>query len=161
MRNLEQWLRRPNILTQLTLGAYGNLLEMTIHNWMHMRWASVPRDPASGKVESRGNYDVDTRWDDPKNDYLGEFHTSHVNPVFWKLHGWVDDRVEDWFRAHDAARPGAIRRTTLRGVSHGSRRTTLGFSRVIHLIGPNRVLTTAAIAGDMAPIPTRKRSKSC
>ena len=117
IRNLDRWLRRPNILLQLTLGAYGNLLEMTIHNWMHMRWASVPRDPASGKVETRGGYDVDTRWDDTKNDYLGDFHSSHVNPIFWKLHGWVDDRIEDWFRAHDAVRPGAIRRTTIRGVS--------------------------------------------
>ena len=116
MRNLDQWLRRPNILAQLTLAAYGNLLEMTIHNWMHMRWASVPRDPVSGVVETRGSYDVDTRWDDPRNDYLGDFHSSHVNPIFWKLHGWVDDRIEDWFRAHDAVRPGAIKRDTLREV---------------------------------------------
>jgi len=117
MRNLDRWLRRPNILMQLTLGAYGNLLEMTIHNWMHMRWASVPRDPASGKVETRGGYDVDTRWDDSKNDYLGDFHSSHVNPIFWKLHSWVDDRIEDWFRAHDWVRPGAIKRIAIRGVS--------------------------------------------
>jgi hypothetical protein len=117
VRNLDRWLRQPNILVQLTLGAYGNLLEMTIHNWMHMRWASVPRDPVSGKIETRGGYDVDTRWDDPKNDYLGDFHSSHVNPIFWKLHGWVDDRIEDWFRAHDAVRPGVIKRLTIRGVS--------------------------------------------
>lgn len=116
LRNFDQWLRRPNILSQLTLGAYGNLLEFTIHNWMHMRWASVPRNPASGEVETRDNYDVDTRWDDPKNDYLGDFHSSHVNPIFWKLHGWVDDRIEDWFRAHDAARPGTIKRTTIREI---------------------------------------------
>jgi len=117
MRNLDGWLRSPNILTQLTLAAYGNLLEFTIHNWMHMRWASVPRDPETGKVEARKPYNVDTRWDDPKNDYLGDFHSSNVNPIFWRVHGWVDDRIEDWFRAHDAVRPGAIKRTTIRGVS--------------------------------------------
>nr|MDQ3829181.1 hypothetical protein [Candidatus Tectomicrobia bacterium] len=96
--------------------AYGNLLEFSVHGWMHMRWASVPRDPVSGKVEVRDDYDVDTRWDDPKHDYLGDFHSSHVNPIFWKLHGWIDARIEDWFRAHDAVRPGAIKRATIRGV---------------------------------------------
>jgi hypothetical protein len=116
MRNFDRWLRGTNILAQLTLAAYGSLLEFTIHAWMHMRWASVPRDPVSGKVEARGPYDVDTRWDDPKHDYLGDFHSSHVNPIFWKLHGWIDDRIEGWFRAHDAVRPGAIKRTTIRGV---------------------------------------------
>jgi hypothetical protein len=116
MRTFDRWLRRPNILAQLTLAAYGNLLEMTIHAWMHMRWASVPRDPVSGKVEAREPYDVDTRWDDPKHDYLGDFHSSHVNPIFWNLHGWIDDRIEDWFNAHDAVRPGVIKRATIRGV---------------------------------------------
>src|SRR3712207_5921244 len=50
------------------------------------------------------------------HDYLGDFHSSHVNPIFWKLHGWIDDRIEGWFRAHNAVRPGAIKRTTIRGV---------------------------------------------
>jgi len=116
MRNLDQWLRRRTILAQLSLAAYGNLLEMTIHNWMHMRWASVPHDPVSGQVGSRDSYDVDTKWDDPKNDYLGDFHSSHVNPIFWRLHGWVDNRIDDWFSAQEAVRPGVIQHNTIRGV---------------------------------------------
>jgi hypothetical protein len=38
---------------------------------------------------------------DPKelgvaNDWLGTFFSSHVNPIFWKLHGWVDDLIDRW-----------------------------------------------------------------
>ena len=24
-----------------------------------------------------------------------------ANPVFWRLHGWIDDRINDWFAAHE------------------------------------------------------------
>ena len=27
-------------------------------------------------------------------------HTCHVNSIFWKLHGWIDNRIEDWKAAH-------------------------------------------------------------
>jgi hypothetical protein len=57
------------------------------------------------------------KWDDPKYDYLGDFYSSHVNPVFWRLHGWVDDRIEDWFNAHQDSHPGEIERFELKGVS--------------------------------------------
>jgi hypothetical protein len=36
--------------------------------------------------------------------------------VFWRLHGWVDDRIEDWYQAHEAAAPGEIERADHRGV---------------------------------------------
>lgn len=116
MRNIERWLQNPRILAQLTLAAYGNLLEMTIHNWMHMRWTCLPRDPVTGAPGSRGDYEVDERWDAPRYDYLSDFHSSHVNPIFWRLHGWVDDRIEDWFSAQEAVRPGVVQRKTLKGL---------------------------------------------
>lgn len=117
MRPLEGTLRSANVMAQLTLGAYGNLLEFTLHNWMHMRWATVSRDPDDGTVKGRGTFDVDERWDHAKNDYLGDFHSSHVNPIFWKLHGWVDERIEDWFRAHEAAHPGQVKKAVVRGIA--------------------------------------------
>lgn len=117
MRNLASSLRNPRVLSQLTLGAYGNLIEFTVHNWMHMRWASaLPRDPDSGKLVLRDNYDIDERWDVAEYDYLGDFHSSHVNPIFWKLHGWVDDCIEVWQAAHDAAHPGQVRPQEVRGI---------------------------------------------
>ncbi len=112
----ERQFRTPVYLASLSLGALGNLLEFTIHNQMHMRWATVPRDPVTGTVGGRPAFDVEIKWDDPRYDWLGDFYSSHVNPVFWKLHGWVDDRIEDWFRAHEAAHPGVVRRRTYEGV---------------------------------------------
>ena len=34
----------------------------------------------SGGVEASDTYDVDPRWNDPKNDDLGDYHSRHVNP---------------------------------------------------------------------------------
>ena len=117
MRNLASSLRNPRVLCQLTLGAYGNLIEFTVHNWMHMRWASaLPRDPYSGKPVLRDDYDIDEKWDVLDYDYLGDFHSSHVNPIFWKLHGWVDDCIEVWQAAHDAAHPGQVRPQEVRDI---------------------------------------------
>jgi hypothetical protein len=116
MRNLATSLRNPRVVSQLTLGAYGNLIEFTVHNWMHMRWATLSRNPSTGTPEVRGDYDVDARWDAPNNDYLGDFHSSHVNPLFWKLHGWVDDCIGVWFAAHEATHPGQIQQQEVRGI---------------------------------------------
>jgi hypothetical protein len=90
---------------------------------MHMRWASVPRDPSSDEAQ-RGQpipagpapLDFDTKWLEPEYDHLGETFSSHVNPIFWRLHGWVDDRIEDWFKAQEMVRPGIIKPRKLNGV---------------------------------------------
>lgn len=117
MRNLVANLRNPRVLSQLTLGAYGNLIEFTVHNWMHMRWATEQSlDCVTGKPAIRGAYDIDPKWDVPENDYLGDFHSSHVNPIFWKLHGWVDDCIDVWLDAHNAAHPGQIQSQDVRGI---------------------------------------------
>jgi hypothetical protein len=106
-------------LRTLTLGELGALLEFSVHNDMHMRWSPLPYDPQTGEPVPGGrpSNDIRTLWDDPKYDWLGEFYSSHVNPVFWRLHGWVDDRIEDWFHAHQAAHPGEIERATVQGVN--------------------------------------------
>jgi hypothetical protein len=89
-------------LASVTLGQLGADLEFTIHNDMHMRWAAPsavgyrPRTPLTTPV--------DPQWDRAEYDYLGDTYSSHVNPIFWKLHGWVDDRIEDWRRVHNVDR---------------------------------------------------------
>lgn len=30
---------------------------------------------------------------------------SHVNPIFWKLHVWVDARIDDWMEANELTGP--------------------------------------------------------
>ena len=116
MRNVANNLRNPRVAAQLTLGAYGNLIEFTVHNWMHMRWATLSRDPESGQPEVRDDYDIDRRWDNLSNDYLGDFHSSHVNPIFWRLHGWVDDCISVWFTAHAQSHPGQVKPKEVRGI---------------------------------------------
>ncbi|MGH9902231.1 MAG: Tat pathway signal protein, partial [Pyrinomonadaceae bacterium] len=98
---LAPWERRytdPCYLRGVTLGQLGSDIEFTISNDMHMRWASP--SPAGYRPATTTTQDIDERWDAPAYDYLGDTYSSHVNPVCWKLRGWVDDRVEDWKRAH-------------------------------------------------------------
>lgn len=108
----------PLYLSRLTLGAFGSELEMNLHDWLHMCWASVPRDPVNGAPVpfARDPADFAGRWYGAENDFLGDPFSSHVNPVFWGFHGWIDDRIEDWFRAHERYNPGQVRRLEVNGV---------------------------------------------
>ncbi|MGF1482229.1 MAG: hypothetical protein ACFB4I_22580 [Cyanophyceae cyanobacterium] len=109
--------KNKQYLSTLSLGELGALLEYSVHNDMHMRWTSAPYHPALGVLPSgREDNDIRDFWDRPEYDFLGEFYSSHVNPVFWRLHGWVDDRINDWFSAHEAAHPGEVVKTVIQGV---------------------------------------------
>lgn len=80
-------------LRTVSLDSFGAEIENGIHNWMHMHWAAAPWfQELPGQDE-----------DDPRNDYLGSTYSSHVNKVFWKLHGWIDDRIGQWERANNTA----------------------------------------------------------
>ncbi|MBV9320486.1 MAG: hypothetical protein JO106_11360 [Mycobacterium sp.] len=116
MRQWEANYTSPSVLASLRLGALGNLIEFTTHNAMHNRWMTPARDPETGQPSERPTFDFSDTSGSPKYDYLGEFYSSHVNPVFWRLHGWVDDRIEGWFKAQEASRPRTIRRRKLHGV---------------------------------------------
>jgi len=117
MRWWDQQFKDPTYLASLTLGQLGALLEYSIHNDMHMRWSAPPRDPFTNALLPTGRdpKDTDPRWDDPRYDWLGDFYSSHVNPFFWRLHGWVDDRVNDWFDAQAALHPGEVEKFRVNG----------------------------------------------
>jgi hypothetical protein len=36
--------------------------------------------------------------------------------LFWGFHGWIDDRIEDWFAAHQRFNPGQVSRLPVNGV---------------------------------------------
>ena len=110
--------RDPRYLAKLTLGQFGSEVELGLHDWLHMRWASVPRDPSNGHPVpfARAPADFSARWYAPENDFLGDPFSSHVSPVFWAFHGWIDDRLEDWFRAHERFHPGEVTRMQVNGV---------------------------------------------
>ncbi|MFS2067612.1 PvdJ/PvdD/PvdP-like protein [Pseudomonas sp. CT11-2] len=119
--NFQVWesrYRDPRYLSKLTLGQFGSEIELGLHDWLHMRWASVPRDPSNGQPVpfARDPADFAARWYAPENDFLGDPFSSHVNPVFWHFHGWIDDRLEDWFRAHERFHPGELSRLEVNGV---------------------------------------------
>jgi hypothetical protein len=119
--NFQVWesqYRNPRYLANLTLGQFGSEIELGLHDWLHMRWASVPRDPSSGAPVpmARDPADFSPRWYQPENDFLGDPFSSHVSPVFWRFHGWIDDRLEDWFRAHERFHPGELKRLEVNGV---------------------------------------------
>ncbi len=84
-----------------SLSEYGEWLETTLHNNMHMRWADwrvgskfQQLEPAN--VFTPGKPDADVF----ANDYLGSTYASHVNPIFYRLHGYVNNRIEDWLAAN-------------------------------------------------------------
>lgn len=114
----ESQYRDPRYLAKLTLGQFGSEIELGLHDWLHMRWASVPRDPSSGVPVpmARDPADFSPRWYQSENDFLGDPFSSHVSPVFWRFHGWIDDRLEDWFRAHERFHPGEVERMEVNGV---------------------------------------------
>ena len=96
----------PVFLRSISLGVLGSMIESTIHDSMHMRWSSKPRpgirlDPTMSGSPSPGQIlNIDPEWDVPEYDFLGDEYSSHVNPIFWKIHGWVDDRISDWMIAN-------------------------------------------------------------
>lgn len=101
----EQQFTDPAYLSGVTLGQLGSDLEFNIHNGMHMRW-SAP-SPVGYRPDTPIDANVNASWDDPAYNYLGDFYSSHVNPIFWKLRGWVDDRITDWRRANNIS--GAVK----------------------------------------------------
>ena len=66
---------------------------------MHMRSSSKPSrvrpdaDPATPEVIAKN-------WGKSVTNWLGDTYSSHVNPVFWKLHGWVDSCIDRWMQAN-------------------------------------------------------------
>ena len=87
----EQHYTDQHTLSQWTLGELGSRLEFSIHNAMHMRWSTQP---------PMIRPDADPTQPDPSYDFLGDTYSSHVNSIFWKLHGWIDTRIEDWKAAN-------------------------------------------------------------
>ena len=118
MRWWDYQYKDPTYLATLTLGELGSLIEFSVHNDMHIRWSAAPRDPETNALLTLGrpDYSFEEKWNEPAYDWLGDFYSSHVNPVFWRLHGWIDDRIDDWYAAHEWKHQGEIKRIDKGGV---------------------------------------------
>ncbi len=98
---VENNLKNPNYLRNLTLGQLGAMIEFEIHNPMHLRWSSKL---LNYREEVTPFWDVDkigSKWDSPFYDWMFDSYSSHVNVVFWKLHGWIDDKINEWQMANN------------------------------------------------------------
>jgi hypothetical protein len=95
---LERRFTDAGYLCGATLGQLGSDIEFTIYKDVHLRWTAP--SPVSYRPTMTPPGGIMERWDDPAYDYLGDTYASHVNPIFWRLNGWINDRVEDWRRAH-------------------------------------------------------------
>lgn len=84
-------------LAAITLGELGSRIESGVHNQMHIRWSAYP---SAGWSYVRSEADFDTKWDDPKYDTLFDEYSAHVTPIFFRLHKWIDNRINDWAEAH-------------------------------------------------------------
>jgi hypothetical protein len=98
-------LRNPAFLKGKSLSYLGMLIEDTIHNTMHMRWAPAPKTgddfSPTDKVFTVKTLIAPVKFDNPGTyHWLGNPYSAHVNPVFWKLHGWVDDTIQAWLEAN-------------------------------------------------------------
>lgn len=91
--------KSTSYLSSVTLGQLGSDIEFTIHNNMHLRWA-VP-SLVGYRPEAPITQAVDPRWDDVEYEFLVDTYSSHVGDTFWKIHGWVDYRIDDWKRANN------------------------------------------------------------
>jgi len=92
-----QEFRDRGYLRTMTLGELGSRLESGVHNQMHIRWSA---NPTNGWTMIRDESDFRTKWDDPGYDTLFDEYSSHIGPIFFRLHKWIDDRIEDWAEAH-------------------------------------------------------------
>ncbi|HEV8484393.1 MAG TPA: hypothetical protein VGV87_12690 [Blastocatellia bacterium] len=89
--------RDRGYLKSMTLGELGARLEMGVHNQMHVRWSAYP---SGGSRLIRDEPDFRVKWDGPEYDTLFDEYSSHVGPIFYRLHKWIDNRIEDWAEAH-------------------------------------------------------------
>lgn len=95
---LERHFTNRDYLRSVTLGQLGSDIEFGIHQDMHLRWAQQSAMGYRPPTAITGS--IERKWDAPEYDYLGDTYSCGVNPIFWKLNGWVSARVNDWKQAH-------------------------------------------------------------
>lgn len=99
-----QYFNDDNYLRSKTLAEIGHLLEFSIHNNLHMRFANLPL-PGDEFVPNFTNatpasLQQPSGFEGAQYRYLGNPYSAAVNPVFWKIHGYVDNVVVKWLSAN-------------------------------------------------------------
>jgi len=97
----EETLKDDDYLRSISLGELGTKLEFEIHTWMHARFSAANTVGYRYQPDSDPFMNVDESWDVVGYDYLADFYSAHVNPLFWKVHGWIESKIEAWRMAND------------------------------------------------------------
>ena len=89
----------PGYLRSVDLDTLGTQIEYGIHAAMHERFGGYT--PIGRRLNQVNLFStIDSKWDATVYDTLLDFYSAHVHPLFWSIHGWVDDRITDWERAN-------------------------------------------------------------
>ena len=100
MKERAAQVRDPETLRNNSLARIGVFIESAIHDFMHGRWAADPdvmaNFPDFSSTSTNVNPEIEDKFNQSSVDYLGHPYSSHVNSVFWKLHGWVDEIIDMW-----------------------------------------------------------------
>jgi len=165
MTFLERQFKSPEYLATLTLDQLGSKIEWLIHNLMHIRWCSRPVDPEDHQTllpRGRPLTDTSDKWVQTRlegkpfyYDDLNDTFSSHVHPVFWRLHGWVDDRIDDWFAAHNAKHSGQVVKDDVMGVPWF--KTGAWVSAADPWVGPMAMMHHGAAGDGQAEIAVMQR----
>ncbi|MEC9374598.1 MAG: hypothetical protein VYC34_12175 [Planctomycetota bacterium] len=89
-------LLHPHSLEGMSLGEFGARIEYGIHAAMHLRFGDLGTNGRLRPFIRNIFRDVSTKFDEPEYDSLLDWYSAHVHPLFWKIHGWIDDRIGDW-----------------------------------------------------------------
>jgi hypothetical protein len=131
IRTVSREFKNPAYLSTVTLGELGALIEFSIHNDLHMRWASVPRlkdEPIPG---GRSDNDIREMWDDANYDFWVNFiHRMSTRCFGDCMAGWMIE-LTTGFALMSLCIRGRLNRQLCKaclgfGRENGSTRMTLG-----------------------------------
>jgi len=100
----EDLLRDSDNLRGQTFGELGARLENEIHFFCHNRFSEANTVGYRIQNPMTPLDRVEEKWDALAYNWLGDFYSAHVHPTFWKIHGWVENRVSDWQKANSLDR---------------------------------------------------------
>jgi len=102
----QDWINANNYsnLLNMTLGELGAILEYELHTYFHVRFSGF-NTIGYRFQDAHPTAFIDTKWDDQDYDYLADFYSAHVNPTFWKIHGWIEFQIAKWLLANNMTEP--------------------------------------------------------
>jgi len=103
MQNWSKKYRDANYLRGVSLSKMGIDVEFDIHNLLHTRFSDTQEKvrPVYDDPIYKSTRSSRWRWDDPSYNHLSDSYSAHVHPTFWRIHQWVDERIEQWLRVHN------------------------------------------------------------